>query len=368
MIPVCEPLISERERELVNDCLATGWISSAGKYLDLFEANWAKYCGMPYGIAVSNGSVALDVAMGVIDLQQGDEVIIPSFTIISCAQAIVAKGGIPVLVDINPDDWQMNVQQIEARITDRTKAILVVHLYGHPADMDPILSMAKERDILVIEDAAEVHGAEYKGKKCGGLADISTFSFYANKLVTTGEGGMLLCRSEEHARKAASIRNLCFQTKRRFLHDELGNNYRLTNIQAALGVAQIERIEETVSRKRTLAQNYQLSFQDIESLQLPIEQSWAKNVYWVYGIVLDDSLPFDAAEMAHRLRERGVDSRPFFLGMHEQPVFKRMGMFHNETYPVSERLARRGLYLPSGLTLTDSQFEQVVDAVKGILK
>jgi perosamine synthetase len=236
MIPVCEPLITVRDIELVNDALASGWISSAGKYLDLFEERWAEYCGMPYGIAVSNGSTALDIAVDLLDLGTGDEVIMPTFTIISPAQSVVRAGGIPVLVDSNSRTWQMDAGQIETKITPRTQAILVVHIYGHPADMDPILDIARRHGLIVIEDAAEVHGAEYKGCRCGGLADISTFSFYANKLVTTGEGGMVLVRTLQLAERARSLRNLCFQKKQRFLHDELGYNFRLTNLQAALGV------------------------------------------------------------------------------------------------------------------------------------
>ncbi len=364
MIPVCEPYLTDRELELVSDCVKSGWISSAGQYLDDFESKWAAYCSMPHGIAVSNGSVALDLAMELIQLQPGDEVILPSFTIISCAQAVTAQGGVPVLVDMNADDWQMNVHEIAEKITDRTKAIMVVHLYGHPADMDPILQLASDHDLAVIEDAAEVHGAEYKGKKCGSFGNISTFSFYANKLVTTGEGGMILTKTLEHAERARSLRNLCFQKERRFLHEELGNNFRLTNLQAALGVAQVERIEETVDRKRAIAQAYTEGLSDLEQIQLPIEKPWAKNVYWVYGLVLHDALPFDAAALAQRLREKKIDTRPFFLGMHEQPVFKKMGLFHNEQYPVTERLARRGLYLPSGLALTESEIEYIIASVR----
>ncbi len=367
MIPVAEPLVTEHDIELVNDALKSGWISSAGKYLDLFEERWAAYCGMPYGIAVSNGSVALDIAVALLNLQPGDEVIMPSFTIISPAQSVVRAGGKPVLVDSDPRNWQMDVSQIEARISTKTRAILVVHIYGHPADMDPILAIARQHNLIVIEDAAEVHGAEYKGKRCGGLGDISTFSFYANKLITTGEGGMVLVRTPEMAERARSLRNLCFQKQQRFLHEELGYNFRLTNLQAALGVGQIERIAEIVARKRSIAAAYNQLLQDLPGITLPVEEAWAHNVYWVYGVVLDDKTGQMALQMAEKLRERGIETRPFFLGMHEQPVFNQMGMFHGECYPVAERLARQGFYIPSGLTISDQQIDEVATALKECL-
>lgn len=368
MIPVCEPLVTAREIELVLDCMRSGWISSAGKYLDQFEKGWAKYCDMPYGIAVSNGTTALQLAVRLLDLKPGDEVIMPTFTIISCAQAITYCGGIPVLIDSDPHNWQMDVNQIESKITPRTRAIMVVHIYGHPADMDTILEIAHKHRLRVIEDAAEAHGAEYKGRKCGGFGDISVFSFYANKLITTGEGGMLLTKWEDLAEKTRSLRNLCFQKKQRFLHDELGYNFRLTNIQAALGVAQLERIEQIVERKRAIAASYKERLKDLHEIELPVEEPWARNVYWVYGIVIKEETGRDALEFGLRLAQRGIETRPFFLGMHQQPAFKRMGLFKEESYPVAERLACRGLYIPSGLTLTDEQIDQVSHAVRGILK
>lgn len=367
MIPVCEPLITARDIELVNDALSSGWISSAGKYLDLFEERWADYCGMEHGIAVSNGSTALDIAVELLDLKAGDEVIMPAFTIISPAQSVVRAGGVPVLVDSDPVTWQMDVEQIEGRITPRTKAILVVHIYGHPADMEPIMALAEKHGLIVIEDAAEVHGAEYKGRRCGGIGHISTFSFYANKLITTGEGGMVLVKSPEHAERARSLRNLCFQPGRRFYHEELGYNFRMTNVQAAMGVGQIERVEETVIRKREIAHAYDAAFSAIHEIQLPVEMPWARNVFWVYGIVLGEERETDAVRVMTQLRTLGIETRPFFLGMHEQPVFHEMGLFCGERYPVAERLARKGFYIPNGLTLTDGQVATVIEAVKECL-
>lgn len=367
MIPVAEPLITGRDIELVNEALISGWISSAGKFLDQFEERWAAFCGMPYGIAVSNGSTALDVAVALLDLKPGDEVIMPTFTIISPAQSVVRAGGTPVLVDSDPRTWQMDAGQIEAKITPRTKAILVVHIYGHPADMDPILDIARRRSLIVIEDAAEVHGAEYKGQKCGGLGDISTFSFYANKLVTTGEGGMVLVRTPELAERARGLRNLCFQKQQRFLHRELGFNARLTNLQAALGVGQIERIDEIIARKRAIADAYNGLLGSVSGITLSAEEPWATSVYWVYGLLLDESTGLDALQLAVRLKERNIETRPFFFGMHQQPVFQQMGLFHDERYPVAERMARQGLYIPSGLTLADSQIAHIASAVRECL-
>jgi perosamine synthetase len=367
MIPVCEPLIAPRDIELVNDALASGWVSSAGKYLDLFEERWAAYCGMPYGIAVSNGSTALDIAVALLDLEPGDEVVMPTFTIISPAQAVVRAGGVPVLVDSDPVTWQMDASGIEARITSRTRAILVVHIYGHPADMDPILALAERHGLAVIEDAAEAHGAEYKGRRCGGIGHISTFSFYANKLVTTGEGGMVLVRTAELARKARSLRNLCFKPERRFEHERLGYNFRLTNLQAALGVAQIERIDAVIARKKAIAAEYDRLLRGIDCLELPRAAAWAASVYWVYGIVVHERSGRDGQSICGELRRRGVEARPFFLGMHEQPVFRRMGLFVGETYPVAERLARQGFYLPSGLGLESSQIREVAAALRSIV-
>lgn len=352
-------------------------MSSAGRFIEEFETKWAAYCGMKHGVAVSNGTTALQIAVACLGLKPGDEVIIPTFTIISCALAVIYNGGVPVLVDSEPRTWCMDVSQVEAKITPRTRAIMPVHIYGHPVDMDPILDLSEKHGLAVIEDAAEVHGAEYLSgrhgatpawKRCGGLGHISTFSFYANKLVTTGEGGMVLTNDARYAEKARSLRNLCFQSGRRFYHEELGYNFRLTNMQAALGVAQVERMDEIVARKRRMGQNYNQMLADIPQLRLPVEEPWAKNVYWMYGIVLAEESGVDAAEFARRLTAKGMETRPFFLGMHEQPVLKQRGLFVGEHYPVAERLARQGLYLPSGLALTDEQMARVGEAAHEALR
>jgi perosamine synthetase len=376
MIPVNEPLIGEQEIANVLDCLKTGWISSAGKYLEEFEHAWANYCGMQYGVAVSNGTTALQVAVACLGLQPGDEVILPTFTIISCAQAITYNQAIPVLVDCEPRTWCMDSGQVEARITPRTRAIMPVHIYGHPVDMDPILDLARKYHLSVIEDAAEAHGAEYLSgrgtqnetwRRCGGMSDISVFSFYANKLVTTGEGGMVLTNDPAIAERARSLRNLCFRRERRFYHTELGHNFRLTNLQAAIGLAQVERMPQTIQKKRWMGESYTRRLEHLTNIQLPVEESWARQVYWMYGLVLEESTGLDAPEFARRLQADGVETRPFFLGIHEQPVYTSQGLFTGEKYPVAERIARQGLYLPSGLTLTESQLETVCLAVEKVL-
>jgi len=375
MIPVNEPRLGKREEELLLDCVRSGWISSAGKYIEEFENGWAAYCGRRYGIAVSNGTAALQVAVACLGLQPGDQVIMPGFTIISCALAVIYNGGVPVLVDSDARTWCMDVKRVREKITPRTRAIMPVHIYGHPVDMDPLLNLAKEHNLAVIEDAAEAHGAEYLSgrnsqpgwRRCGSFGDVSCFSFYANKLVSTGEGGMVLTDNLALAERARSLRNLCFQPNRRFYHEELGFNFRLTNIQAALGVAQLERMEQIVARKRSLGQTYNAMLRDIDGLQLPVEEPWAKNVYWMYGVVISEKIGIDATELARRLKGREIETRPFFLGMHEQPILRERGLFKEEEYPVTERLARRGLYLPSGLALTDQQIKTVAEAMHEVL-
>jgi perosamine synthetase len=376
VIHVNEPLLGQRDLEYVAECVRTGWVSSAGKFIEEFEDKWATYCGRRFGVAVSNGTVALQVAASCLELKPGDEVIMPSFTIISCALAVIYNDAVPVLVDCDPQTWCMDVQQIKDKITDRSRAIMPVHIYGHPVDMDPVLDLARKYNLAIIEDAAEVHGAEYLSergtpqpvwRRCGSFGTLSCFSFYANKLITTGEGGMILTDDPKLAEKARSLRNLCFQANRRFYHEELGSNFRLTNMQAALGVAQLERIEDIIARKRWIGHEYSRRLAGIPTLQLPIEEQWARNVYWMYGVVLSETIGMDANVFAEKLKTRGIETRPFFLGLHEQPVFHKRGLFLQERYPVTERISRQGLYLPSGLGLTVEQIGKVCEAVHEVL-
>jgi len=367
MIPVNQPLLNGREKELLVNCIETGWISSDGPFVTEFEKRFASYIGVDFGVAVCNGTAALETALFAARIAKGDEIIMPSFTIISCALAAIRLGAVPVLVDAEPDTWNMDVTQIESRITHKTRAIMAVHIYGHPVDMGPVLEIAKRHNLIVIEDAAEVHGGEYKGRKCGSLGHVSAFSFYANKIVTTGEGGMVLTSDHEMAERARSYRNLCFRSDRRFFHVELGSNYRMTNLQAALGVAQMERIDEFVRIKRMLGRYYRDRLSNIDGVKFQTEKPWAKMVYWMYCIELDQALGLTANEIMAELRRKGIGTRPFFLGLHEQPALKERGLFEGEHYPVTERIARQGLYLPSGLTLTEENIDEVVTAVGSII-
>lgn len=367
MIPVSEPLLDEQAIANVDEALRSGWISSEGRFIAEFERRWASYCGVSHGVALCNGTVALEVAMVALSLPAGSEVIIPSFTIISCAAAVLRAGCRPILVDCDPSTWCLDVTEVKRKITDKTRAIMPVHIYGHMADMDPLMEMAGEFQLAVIEDAAEAHGAEYHKRRAGGIGTMGCFSFYANKVITTGEGGMLVTDDANLAERARSLRNLCFRRDQRFVHNELGYNFRMTNLQAAIGVAQIDRIDDHLARKRQIAALYGERLRDVTGLCLPVEAPGVRNVYWMYGVIVEDSVPFDAAEFARRLKKQGVDTRPFFLGMHEQPALRELGLFEGENYPVTERLARRGLYLPSGLGLGEKEVDTVCAAVQKCL-
>jgi perosamine synthetase len=368
MIPVNEPLLNGNEKKYLQQCIDTGWISSEGPFVKEFEEKFASRVGRKYGIAVANGSVALDAAIVALGIGIGDEVILPAFTIISCAAAIVRAGAVPVLVDSDSVTWNMDVSLIEQKITPRTKAIMVVHIYGIPVDMDPVLILAKKYKLFIIEDAAEAHGLNYNAKPCGSFGDLSTFSFYPNKHVTTGEGGMILTDNEALAERCQSLRNLCFQPEKRFVHEELGWNFRMSNIQAALGVAQLERLDEFVKIKRYMGHTYTELLKNVPGIQIPVTRTeYAENIYWVFGIVLKDEVPFDAGQAMKQLGKAGIGTRPFFWCMHEQPVFKKMALFLNEKYPVAENIARRGFYIPSGLALNQSQMETVAKQLINIL-
>jgi perosamine synthetase len=364
-IPVNEPLLDGNEKIYLAQCIDTGWISSEGPFVTRLEEEIALRVGRAHAVAVCNGSAAIDLAVAALGIGPGDEVILPAFTIISCAAAVVRAGAKPVVVDCEPDTWNVSAAKVAERITARTKAIMVVHIYGLPVDMDPVLALAAKHGLSVIEDAAEMLGQTYKGLPCGSFGDISTFSFYPNKLVTSGEGGLVVTDDKRLAERCRSFRNLCFEPERRFVHNELGWNYRMSNLQAAVGVAQLERLDKFVARKRKMGAYYTRCLKGVRSLQLPLATTdYAENIYWAYGIVLNDEVPFDAAEAMRRLAKVGIGTRPFFWPMHEQPVFKKMGLFAGDKHPVAERLARRGFYIPSGVALSEAQTDAVVAAVQ----
>ena len=367
-IPVNEPLLNGNEKKYLCECIDTGWISSEGPFVRKFEDKMSTVAGRRYGIAVSNGTAALEVAVQALGIGEGDEVIMPAFTIISCAMAVTKLGAVPVLVDSDIHTWNMNVDEIEAKITAKTKAIMIVHLYGLPVEADKVLALAEKYNLKVIEDAAEMHGQTYKGKPCGSFGDISTFSFYPNKHITTGEGGMVVTDDEKLAERCRMLRNLCFRKDIRYVHDEISDNYRFTNLQAAVGLAQLERLDEFVGRKRAMGRYYTDQLRDIDGLILPIEKTdYADNIYWVYGIVLDEQIEADNKVVQKLLAEEGIGSRTFFWCMHEQPVYRRQGLFKEESYPNAEYLARKGFYIPSGLALTAEQVERVAAGVHRVM-
>ena len=364
MIPVNEPLLDGNEKLYLQQCIETGWISSEGPFVSEFEEKFSISVDRKFGVAVANGTAAIDIAIAALEIGPGDEVILPTFTIISCISQIIRSGAIPVLVDSEPDTWNMDVNQIKDKISSKTKAILVVHIYGLPANIEPILNLADKYGLFVIEDAAEMYGQTYNDRPCGSFGDISTFSFYPNKHLTTGEGGMLVTNNELIAEKAKSLRNLCFQPEKRFVHEELGWNYRMTNLQAALGLAQMERCDEFVKKKRAMGALYTDGLKNNSKLQLPLhETDFAKNIFWVYGIVLTNNADYDAGEAMKRLAEEKIGTRPFFWPMHEQPVFRKKGLFKDESYPVAENIARRGFYIPSGLALDECSIQTVIDVI-----
>ena len=363
-IPVCEPYLGGRESEYVLDCMTSNWISSSGRYLTQFEREFARYCGCEHGIATTSGTTALHLAVAATGLGPGDEIIMPVFTIAATVFAALYVGARPVFVDVEPDTWTLCPDQVAAKIGAATRAIMPVHMYGHPCDMDPISELADRHDLWLVEDAAEVHGAEYRGRKCGGLGDAGCFSFYANKIVTTGEGGMVVTNDAALADRCRSLKNLAFNKERRFLHDAVGFNYRMTNLQAALGLAQLERIEEYVERRRAHAQLYNQLLSGVEGLTLPQERPWARNVYWMYGVVVDDAFGCSRDELMLRLGQLGIETRTFFIPMHEQPLLQRLGLATGETYPVATQLGRQGMYLPSSTGLTEEEIRYVVHAIR----
>jgi perosamine synthetase len=368
-IPVNTPLLAGNEEKYLLECVRTGWISSEGPFVDRFEAEMAARVNRAHGIALCNGSVALDVAVVALGIGPGDEVIMPTHTIISCPASVFRAGATPVVVDCDAQTYNMRVEDIEAMITPRTKAIMVVHIFGLPVDMDPVLDIAERHGLKIIEDAAEMHGQTYKGRPCGSFGDISTFSFYPNKHVTTGEGGMVVTDDAALAERCRALRNLCFKPPRRFVHDELGWNFRMTNMQAALGCAQLELLDHFVERKRRMGHLYTELLQGMPDLQLPVRSTaYADNIYWVYPIVLGDSYPFDAIEAMRRLADHSVGSRPFFYPVHRQPVFLKAGLFAEASFPAAERIGERGFYVPSGMALSEDEIRLVAERLRIALR
>jgi perosamine synthetase len=368
-IPVNTPLIESSDRDALLECVEAGWISSEGPQVPGFEALLAEAFGREYAIAVSSGTAALDIAVRALDLRPGDEVLVPSMTIISCAQAIVNSGATPVPVECDANDWNAHLLHFEARLTPRTKAIMLVHLYGLCADLDPLLSWAAEKNLRVVEDASQVHGVHYRQKTCGSFGDVSILSLYANKTITTGEGGVILCDSPDIDKRCRSLRNLCFDPARRFWHEELGWNYRMTAMQAALGIPQVRRLAELVDRKRRIGRAYEDAFRGFSQIQMaPVATPYVENGYWVFALVVSPSAGFTRDDFMAALAEDGIGTRTFFYGLHQQPVLLERGLVDAVSLPVTESLAASGMYLPSGLGLTATDQERVIERVRSFLQ
>jgi len=363
MIPVWEPVLDGNEERYVLDCLETNWISSLGRYITRFEEAFAAWCGMPHAVACSSGTAALHLSLVALGIGPGDEVLIPDFTLIVSANTVLLAGARPVLVDVDPKTWCLDPAKLEEKITPRTRAIMAVHMYGHPCDMTAIAAVARKHKLAVIEDCAEAHGAEIAGRKVGTFGDAGCFSFYGNKILTTGEGGMVLVRDAALAAKLRLLRDQGFEPPR-FVHRVVGFNYRLTNVQAAIGLAQTEKADEKVRTKRDIASWYLALLAFNKDVEVPFEAAGAKNVYWMFGVKLGPAFTQGRDAVMDELKSKGIETRAFFCPMHRQPVFQDGDPRYPDVrgeYPVSDDLWNRGLYLPSGLALTREQAAEVVE-------
>jgi perosamine synthetase len=367
-IPVNVPLITESDVKAVSQCLIDGWISGEGPVVTEFESKMATASNRKIGISVANGTVAIDLAIELFDLEPGDEVILPSFTIISCLSQVLRKGAIPRFIDADRNTWNLDVNKLEEKITKNTRLIIAPHIYGLPIDMDPLIQIAANYGIPILEDAAESHGLAYKDRVCGSFGDLSTFSFYANKHITTGEGGMLVMDKEELADRLRRLRNLNFRDGERFVSDELGWNYRISSLQAALGTSQLNRLQDIIKKRKEIGSFYQGALKDVQDIRLPLESTtYADNNYWVFGILLEGRHKGKAREIEAILNSKGVGTRPFFQPLHRQPVLKKYGFADQDSLPISENLGTSGFYIPNGLGSDFADFELVAETVSGVL-
>ena len=365
MIPVAEPCLGEEELKNVIEALKSGWISSKGKFIEEFEREFAKYCGVKYGVATANGTVALHLALKSLGIGKSDEVIVPTLTFVATANAVVHCNAKPVFVDSHPEYWCMDPEKVEEKITKNTKAMIVVHLYGHPCDMDWIKDIAEDHELYVIEDCAEAHGAEYKEEKVGSFGDISCFSFYGNKIITTGEGGMCITNNEELLEKMRVLRDHGMSRHKKYWHEVVGFNYRMTNLQAAVGVAQLKKLDEFVEKKRQIAKWYAEGLRDLEEkelIKLHPEMEWAKCVYWMYSILIGDEAKVLRDDLINRLKDVSIETRPFFIPMHLLP------MYDHKRLSTSEDLARKGLNLPSSVKLKEENIGYIIDNLVEVLR
>ena len=370
IIPVNRPLFSKLEKKYLNQCIDSGWISSGGSFILKFEDSFKKIVSRRYSATVSNGTAALDIAIKTLNLKKGDEIIVPNFTIISCLNEIIREGIKPIFIDADPNTFNIDSDQIESKITKKTKAILIAHIYGLPVNLDKIITLKNKYKLKLIEDCAEQLGQTYKKKPIGSFGDISTFSFYANKHITTGDGGMIVTNNKSYYKKFLELRNICFSLKKpRFIHDDIGWNYRMTNMQAAIGYAQLKKLRYFIKKKRKIGNYYSKELQKISDLQLPVlSNEFSKNIFWVYSIIIKNK-NLNAIKLSKNLKKKGIETRPFFYPMHMQPIIKKLKLIDkNQKFPVSEKIYRYGLYLPSGIGNTFDEVKEVVKQLKIIFK
>ncbi len=357
-IPVFAPWLPPETRRYVLDCVESGWISSLGEYVGRFEREFARFVEADHGVATSNGTTALHLALASLGLGPGDEVLVPDLTFVATANAVRYTGATPVFVDVDPGTWTMDPADARRRLTARTRALVAVHLYGHPADLDPLRELAAAHGLYLVEDAAQAHGARYRGRPVGALGHVGAFSFYGNKIITTGEGGMVVTRDAALAARAAFLRDQAMDARRRYYHPEVGFNYRMTNLQAAIGCAQLQHAETILQRRKALAAAYEAGLAGVPGLVRPPAAPWAESVYWMYSVLVGPGFGRDRDALAEALRARGIDTRPFFVPLHELPPYRRA-----DPYPVAADLARRGLNLPSGNGLDPDEIQAVCAAI-----
>lgn len=371
MIPVCEPFLNGNELKYVTDAVSTGWISSAGKYVSEFEKQFAAYCDCKYGVAVCNGTVSLHLALAALGIGKGDEVIIPTFTMIASAFAVCYTGATPVFADADKDTWNIDVTKIEEKITSKTKAIMPVHIFGQMCEMDKIVALAEKYNLFIVEDAAESHGATYNGKKAGSYSDLGSFSFFANKNITTGEGGMLVTNNEELYNRARYFKNVCFPLdgNRNYMHQDIGFNYRMSNVIAAIGLAQTEKADEYKAMRIRNNQLYRKYLSDVPGIIFQKNLPQAENVCWMNSIVIDPAqYGHTKDELIAHLKKNGIDTRLLFNGMHRQPSLKNFGCDCSGNYPVSDWLTENGFYLPSASSLKEETIKMICEVISSFRK
>jgi perosamine synthetase len=364
-IPVAAPALVGNEQAYVLDCLKSTWISAKGHYIQRFEGAFSEFCGVRHAVSCSTGTAALHLALLALGIGPGDEVILPTLTYIATANAVAYCGARPVFVDSDPRTWNMDTSSLAEVVTSRSKAVVVVHLYGNPVDMDSVLHTARAHGLCVIEDAAQAHGAQYRGRRVGALGDIGTFSFYGSKILTTGQGGMVVTDDEELATRVQQLRSQGMDPGRRYWFPIVGYNYQMTNVAAAIGLAQLEKVEWHLARRRQIARQYRRQLRGARGISFQVQQLWARSAHWLMGLVLDEQTAIPRDSLIVCLAERGIETRPFFWPMHTLPMYQ--GCAPDLAYPVAERLAAQGLSLPSSATLTNEDVTYVCEQLVHML-